>query len=629
MELLSSQCAAQSAGPGNQFITLLIQTLISSYCNVSSPENWPQDYGSQVLENNIDLDFDFVVVGAGSAGSVVASRLSENPNNRVLVLEAGGDPPFESEIPYWFFLLQHSGYDWQYYTEPNEKSCQGQKTKTCYWPRGKLLGGSGAINAMISIRGNRKDFDKWEEAGNPTWGFDDLLPYFMKTEKTYADAFLDVTERGTDGPQPVSKFSAATPNIEIAADMVIEAAQELGLKYINDYSENNGYIGFFKAFTTYYQRRRFSTAKSFLLPASKQPNLKVIKHAHVEKINFDENKKVKSIDFVYKSAHKMTVNINKEAVLSAGTIGTPQILQLSGIGLEKDLKKVSIPVVQNLNVGRNLQDHVIVPVHFKIHKSTALPFDQRIILDELYGVLTGKSTLLSQVGLAGLCGFINTKSQNGPYPDIEYHYFLFAKQDELGIRTLFNIIGYKDEIINSVVEENKEGEILIVWAVLLNPESRGKVVITSPEYTDKPKIYANYFDKNSDLETIINGIKFQTKFLNTKSFKNNEAELIKINLPECDKYDFQSDKYWKCYVKQMSSTVYHPVGTAKMGPKEDKKAVVDPELKVHGVDGLRVCDASIMPFVVSANTNAATIMIGEKCSDFIKKTYDSSIKDEF
>lgn len=481
------------------------------------------------------------------------------------------------------------------------------KSESCYWPRGKVLGGSGSINAMLYVRGNRKDYDDWRSLGNKGWGWDDVLPYFEKSLRNESKAGITL-----------NKFE----NLDSITDIVLEAAKELGNKIVEDDFAENQNLGYCQIYGTYKNGKRASTAKSYLVAAKDRPNMHVIKNAVAKKINLSANgKTVESVTFVYEGKHEMTVKVNKEVVLSAGAIDTPKLLMLSGFGPKKHLDNLEIPVVRDLRVGDNLQDHVMVPMFYRIEERTANAFNPKEHLDAIYNYLIHQKGPLSTQGLISLVGFINSdESSDSPYPDIEYHHIPVLRQSP-SFDLLMKAIGYKSAIADSFRPAHADAHILISWVVLLRPKSLGNIRLKSNNYQDSPKIFANYFDDPEDVKTLLRGLKYQLKFDKTNSFKANDAELLAPNLPECNEFEFKSDDYFECYIKYMASTVYHPSGTAKMGPTSDNTAVVDDRLRLISVSGLRVVDASIMPKLVSGNTNAPTIMIAEKAADFIKEEW--------
>ncbi|KAJ6627313.1 Glucose dehydrogenase [FAD, quinone], partial [Pseudolycoriella hygida] len=334
------------------------------------------------------------------------------------------------------------------------------------------------------------------------------------------------------------------------------------------------------------------------------------------------------LEFTYNNTNEFTVKTKKEVILSAGTIGTPQLLMLSGIGPGKQLKKLEIPLIKDLPVGRNLQDHVAVPLFFLLNKSTARTPLKLDIMDDIFNYAMHRTGVLGATGAGDMVAMINTT--NSEYPDILLLHHVF-RRDAIDIQFYLTVMGYNEMIGRVILDSNRDAHIGIVNVLLLNPKSEGKIKLRSADPNDKPKIYPNYLNHTDDIETLVRGIKYQVDYVNTETFKTSEAVLLRLPLLDCKDLEYQSDEYWKCYASYMSTSMYNPTSTAKMGPKSDKSSVVDPRLKVKGIKGLRVIDASVMPKVVSANINAAVVMIAEKGADFIKedwKTAENEKKDE-
>lgn len=523
------------------------------------------------------------------------------------------------QIPQMFMSLERTEHDWQFHTEVTDKYCRSFKNG-CYWPRGKMLGGSHGINALIYLRGNPEDYDNWHRLGNPTWDWNSVLEYFKKTEHNFNDSFVSYQNQkwhNDQGAMPVGHYS----DIDNARHIFMDAAKELGYKQVGDFNADET-IGFGNLQGTIKNGQRFTTAKSLLAPAKDRKNLHVIKYAHATRIIIDESKQATGIEFVYKNTQKMMAMTKKEVILTAGAIGSPQLLMLSGIGPKKHLEELKIPVIRDLSVGKNLQDHVIAPILFQFHQSTAQPESMIDLLDDVYNYAIHKKGPLAGVGSVNFAGLINTENQTG-IPDIELQCFNFKRQS-MNLEKGLQILGYNENVIKAFVDANEIAEITNVYVELLRPKSTGEIFLKSSNPFDKPRIIPNYFGNDADADTLVRGIQVLTNFLKTKSFKKHEGLLVRIPLADCDQLEYQSIDYWKCYVSHMATTVYHPIGTAKMGPNTDKDAVVDSELRVKGVKGLRVIDASIMPKMVSANTNAATIMIAEKGADFIKSIWSTN-----
>lgn len=528
------------------------------------------------------------------------------------------------QIPGWYFAMQSTLADWDYHVEESETSCRGFR-HGCHWPRGKMLGGSHGINAMVYFRGNPADYDNWADMGNPTWDWESVLKYFKKSESNQNVSFVNYQNgkyHGNDGPLSIDAYHT----LNDSRQFILDAAREMGYEYLEDINADK-YIGFGSVQGTIRNGERLTTAKAYLIPAKNRKNLDVIKHAHVTRVIIDDRNRATGVEFVYKKIHQMEAHATREVIVSAGAINTPQLLMLSGIGMEHHLNQFKIPVKQNLAVGENLQDHVIVPL---ILSFPGLSEEENIpnVADEFYNYLMHRSGPLGGIGLVSLLGLVDTVNQTGQYPDIELQYFNFkAKSTKLEI-TLKEHIQFKENIANGILKANAESETSILYVELLRPDSTGFVALKNLNPFDKPKIQPNYLGDQRDVDTLLRGIRFQQKLIVTKTFQKVGIEMVRLPLDDCDRMVYDSDEYWKCYMSYMASTVYHPMGTAKMGPKNDPNAVVDSELKVYGVTGLRVIDASVMPKMVSANINAGTIMIAEKGADFIKSTWSKVGKEE-
>ncbi|KAJ4426636.1 hypothetical protein ANN_26434 [Periplaneta americana] len=617
------------SGLGALLITNLLSAIMSSQQQLVGSDLYPKD------TNAFAEKYDFIVVGSGSAGAVVANRLSEISDWNVLLLEAGGDPPISSEIPPIFHSLQETDVDWQYVTEPQEFGCQGMVEHRCNWPRGKVLGGSSILNAMLWVRGNRRDYDNWAEAGNKGWSYEEVLPYFKKTEdfkyheadtpgaETYSEEY-----HGRGGYQLLEQFKYRSPIV----DGLIDAAQELGYTIRDVNGEKQ--TGFTLQHGTIVNGTRMSTAKAFLTPIKDRKNLNVAKFAHVTKILIDPNTKTAyGVEF-RKNNETFVALAQKEVILSAGTVNSPQLLMLSGIGPKEHLEELGIPVIQDLEVGKNLQDHMqVVGPAFMFNRSRSYSLDNKKVLDDTYEYLVHRTGPLASIDILQFQGFISTKyahldvpgskleeTEDLDYPDVQYQHIKFPLNDNEGTKRVSHVTRFTDEIYDAVFGiPNSKSEIYIPLTVLQRPKSSGFIKLRSTDPFEAPIIDPRYLSDPRDVQTLVEGVKVAISVGQTKTMVDRfETQLNTLKIPGCESEEFGSDDYWSCAVRKVATTIYHHVGTCKMGPRSDPDSVVDSTLKVHGVRGLRVIDGSIMPAVVTGNTHAPIVMIGERGADFIK-----------
>lgn len=521
----------------------------------------------------------------------------------------------------FFLALQNpnSAINWGYFAEKSVFASKAMKNG-CYWPRGKMLGGSNGINGMVYIRGNDRDYDNWEKLGNPGWGWRDVLHYFKKSEGLRVQDIVDVDGgkfHNTAGPLKIDSFH----NTEPFHKVVFDASGELGYKFISDINGDE-FVGITSAPGTLDGNRRSTSAKSFLIPAKNRPNLHIVKNAHVTKVLINDQKEASGIEFVINS-RKFAVNSKKEVILSAGSVNTPQILMLSGIGPREHLTQLKIPTIVDLPVGKHLEDHVDALLVLAVNKGNSTPTSPTGFMDTLYKYTRNK---IGQSGYGiDVAGFFNTLNRTGRYPDIEVIYVYFRQgENVLFPKYIEEMLGLDDHFVSIIRDANQKSDIAIVLHILLNPKSLGKIELRSADPFDAPRIHANYLSNEKDVKTLIRGIRLTQEFMKTKVFRDHNIEAVPLLISECAQFTKDSDEYYECYVRYMSNTLYHPTGTAKMGPDSDGGAVVNSRLCVKGVKNLRVADASIMPKITSGHTNAPSIMIGEKAADMIKEDWPTT-----
>jgi len=527
-------------------------------------------------------NFDYIIIGAGSAGCVLANRLSENPNIKVLLLEAGGkDTNPWIHIPVGYYKTLHNpDTDWCFNTEPDET----MNNRSIPYPRGKTLGGSSSINGLLYIRGQEQDYDLWRQQGNVGWSWKDVLPYFIKSENQERGSS---EFHGINGPLSVSDQRI---KLDIL-DVFMDAAEEIGIPKINDFNKGDNFgCGYFQV--TEKNGFRCSTAVGYLNPVKKRKNLKIEVKAHVKSVDFESNKATGVSYWINNELKK--IKANKEIILCAGSIGTPQILQVSGVGDASKLKNLGINIVHNLpGVGKNLQDHLMFRPVFKVKNIKTL--NKKI--NSLIGkIMIGMEFLLFKkgpmtMGASQLCGFAKSDSSRET-PNLQFHIQPISTDKLIGGAKLHDFPGFTPTVAN------------------IRPTSRGEINIVNNDSRENPKIKMNYLSTPEDRKVSALGLKLIRKIvLETDAFKKYEPEEFRPGI------EIQDDEELVKAASNYSQTIFHPVGTCKMG--HGSESVVNDKLKIHGIENLRVIDASIMPNITSGNTNAPTIMIAEKGADMI------------
>lgn len=592
-------------------IPLLIAAISYYRYDRVDPEARPID------QQDILPEYDFIVIGAGSAGAVVANRLSEIPQWKVLLIEAGPDENEISDTPSLAAYLQLSKLDWAYKTKPSNSSCLGMNNNRCNWPRGKVLGGSSVLNYMIYVRGNRHDYELWNELGNTGWDYENVLHYFKKSEDNRNPYLTPSHYHNKGGYLTVQESPWHSPLVAAFVD----AGTELG--YENRDINGEYQKGFMIAQGTIRRGSRCSTSKAFLRPIRLRKNFHLAMNAHVTKLLINpETKRAYGVEFL-KNGKSYKIKAKKEVVLSAGAINSPQLLMLSGIGPAEHLHEIGVPILQDLPVGNNMQDHVgMAGITFLVDKPVSIiPTRLNAGSSVMHYVINERGPMTTLGGLEGVA-FVNTPFANHSidWPDIQFHMAPASLNSDNGDQVK-KVLGLKDSLYNEVYAPIANKDAWTIIPLLLRPRSRGTIRLHSKNPFHNPIINTNYFNDPLDIATLREGAKIARRVAEASVFKQFGTRIYTKPLPNCKHLRFWSDEYLECHARTLSMTIYHPVGTAKMGPQWDPEAVVDPRLRVYGIGGLRVIDASIMPTISSGNTNAPVIMIGEKGADLIKEDW--------
>lgn len=467
-----------------------------------------------------------------------------------------------------------------------------------------MIGGTGVLHGMMYMRGNRRDYDKWEAAGNTGWSYTDVLPYFLKSEDNLQIDEVDAGYHAVGGLLPVSQFPYHPP---ITEDF-LAGAEELGQRVGDLNGEQQQ--GFAIAQTNNRNGVRYSSARAFLRPVQNRTNLHILLNTTVLRVLITEDKQAYGVEVLTSDGEVKQILSKKEVVVSGGTVNSPKILLLSGVGAQEELEQVNVSVVHNLpGVGKNLHNHVSYELQFTVNETARVDLNWASAME----YMLKKDGPLTSTGLAQLTGFYKTKLVNSSEDDSDIQFY-FA-----GYLANCAQTGDVNELTGSDTRK-----IISIYPAAIQAVSTGYLTLADNDPMTHPRIFANYLTNYTDVETLIEGIKFALKLTGTEALAKYNLQLVQTPAAGCEDLTFASDEYWECAVRHNTGPENHQAGSCKMGPATDSMAVVDAELKVHGVSGLRVVDASIMPRVTSGNLNAPVVMVAEKGSDMIRQQWSNN-----
>ncbi|XP_058821941.1 glucose dehydrogenase [FAD, quinone]-like [Topomyia yanbarensis] len=572
-------------------------------------------YGKQgSVKDRLLKSYDFVIVGGGNAGAVLANRLSEIPQWNILLIEAGGRDNVLSDVPLFAAYLQSTALNWNFRAEKQNGYCEGIENFRCAMPKGKGLGGSTIINYMIYNRGNPADFDDWESAGNEGWSYREVLPYFKKLENA---AFKDTNQtpiRGKKGPVNVEYV----PYRSALVHAFVEANKQLGRNIVDYNGDTQIGVDYLQATTNH--GRRVTSASAYLNSVSSRPNLHILTNARATAVTINPHTKTATgIEYLWQK-RKHTVRVRKEVILSAGAFQSPQLLMLSGIGPKQHLEELGIQVLVDSPVGKTMHDHLALIALTFLTNTTKESFDtDRLGVPEMIAYLKRGNGTLTVPGALEALAFIKSNISNEvrDIPDLELLFVGGSPASDHGTGAVRGS-AWQQDIYDRVYKPHEGEDQFTIAVMLFHPKSKGYIRLKDSNPLHWPLIYSNLLNDEEDITMMIEGIKEAFRIIDTPVMKAIDARIIDTALPTCTQHSFGTDPYWKCLIRSLASTLHHQVSTCRMGPANDPEAVVSPKLRVYGIKRLRVVDASVIPSTITGHTQAAVYMIAEKASDMIK-----------
>lgn len=543
---------------------------------------------------------------------MVANRLSENPNITVLLLEAGPRPTTIHSVPLFAQYADQPGFHWDFKINPSPGACLGLKEQTCGYPLGKMLGGSSSLNYMAYARGNPSDYEEWARRGNSGWSYADLLPLFRRLEKTALVYPEDPALRGTNGSLSVTHSDYKTDLLTA----FVAASGERGMPFLDYNGVSQIAVDYVQGTTS--GGMRISAANAFLDPVKDRENLHVMINSLVSSVIIDpRTKTAKGVEYIH-DGFKYQVLSKKEVILSAGPINSPQLLMLSGIGPKKDLEKLNITVLSDLQVGQDYEDHVTIPALVYLVNDEEETISYRDLNDDDVDsfVNDGTGKLSVPAAFEGISFYhLGISNVSRTTPEIE---FIFVSgRNELGFA---GFTTYRDEVYESALRSTEDPNVKAFSYFILDlyPDARGKITLRGDSIHHTPIIEYNFLDTERDMQVFLRAIKETLALAQTEALRKKGTRINNVPLPDCITHEFASDSYWMCFIRHMVRNNCHISSSAKMGPLTDPGAVVDPELRVYGLQKLRVADTSIAPSQIAGHSQAVGYLIGEKMAEILK-----------